>query len=120
MVTGIRYFTFLMMNRELCMQKHDFYSSRQDELVNYWQSWSLCDSRNKTQTFETVDKNLIDINTSRNDSVKLKAITDLKKDMNLVTALDEADPAKSVSSRQIDADEWCDDSVSGGNTEQRD
>lgn len=52
--------------------------------------------------------------------MKLKAITDLKKDMNLVTAVDEADPAKSVSGRQIDADEWCDDSVSGGNTEQRD
>lgn len=31
--------------------------------------------------------------------------------MNLVTALDEADPAKSVRDRQIDADEWCDDSV---------
>lgn len=77
-------------------------------------------TRGTRQTSETVDKNLIDINTSRNDSVKLKAITDLKKDMNLVTALDEADPAKSVSSRQIDADEWCDDSVSGGNTEQRD
>jgi len=40
--------------------------------------------------------------------------------MNLVTALDETDPAKSVSSRQIDADEWCDDSVLQGNTEQRD
>lgn len=40
--------------------------------------------------------------------------------MNLVTALDEADPAKSVSGRQIDADEWCDDSVLRGNTEQRD
>ncbi|RMC07437.1 hypothetical protein DUI87_16906 [Hirundo rustica rustica] len=95
-------------------------SFRQDELVNYWKSWSLCDSRNKRQTSETVDKNLIDINTSRNDSVKLKAITALKKDTNLVTTLDEADPAKSVSGRQIDADEWCDDLVSGGNTEQRD
>lgn len=102
------------------MQKHNFYSFREDGLVNHWQSWSLCDSRNTTQTSETVDKNLIDINTSKNDSVKLKAITDVKKDMNLVTALDEADPAKSVSGRQIDADEWCDDSVSGGNTEQRD
>lgn len=102
------------------MQKHNFNCFRQDGLVNYQQSWSLCDSRNKRQTSETVYKNLIDINTSRNDSVKLKAITDLKKDMNLVTAVDEADPAKSVSGRQIDADEWCDDSVSGGNTEQRD
>lgn len=102
------------------MQKHNFYSFREDGLVNHQQSWSLCDSRNTTQTSETVDKNLIDINTSKNDSVKLKAITDVKKDMNLVTALDEADPAKSVSGRQIDADEWCDDSVSGGNTEQRD
>lgn len=52
--------------------------------------------------------------------MKLKAITDLKKDTNLVTALDEADPAKSVSGRQIDAYEWCDDSALQGNTEQRD
>ncbi|GAB0180777.1 hypothetical protein GRJ2_000543000 [Grus japonensis] len=79
--------------------------------VNHWQNWSLCDSGNPVQTSETVDQNLIDISTSKNNSMKLKAITDLKKDMNLVTALDEADPAKSVSGRQIDADEWCDDSV---------
>lgn len=40
--------------------------------------------------------------------------------MNLVTALDEADPAKSVNGRQIDADEWCDDYVLRGNAEQKD
>lgn len=120
MATGARYVTFLMMNSELYVHKHDFNSFRQDGPVNHWQSWSLHDSRNPVQTSETVDQNLIDINTSKNDSVKLKAITDLKKDTNLVTALDEADPAKSVSGRQIDADEWCDDSVLRGNTEQRD
>lgn len=31
--------------------------------------------------------------------------------MNLVPALDEADPAKSASSRQIDGDEWSDELV---------
>lgn len=44
--------------------------------------------------------------------MKLKTITDLKEDINLVPALDEADPAKSASGRQIDADEWSDDLVS--------
>lgn len=109
-----------MMSSELYVHKHNFNSFKQDGTVNHRQTWSLCDLRNPAQTSETVDQNLIDIKTSKNDSVKLKAITDLKKDMNLVTALDEADPAKSVSSRQIDADEWCDDSVLRGNTEQRD
>ncbi|PKU40228.1 hypothetical protein llap_9469 [Limosa lapponica baueri] len=120
MVASARYVTFLMMKNELYVHKRNFNSFKQDGTVNHWQSWSLRDSRNPAQTWETVDQNLIDIKTSKNDSVKLKAITDLKKDMNLVTALDEADPAKSVSSRQIDADEWCDDSVLRGNTEQRD
>lgn len=119
MATGVRYVYFLM-NSKLHVNKQNFNSFRQDGPVNHWQSWSLRDSRNPAQTPETVHQNLIDINTSKNDSVELKAVTDLKEDMNLVTARDEADPAKSVSGRQIDADEWCDDSVVRGNTEQRD
>lgn len=102
-----------MMNSKLYVHKHNFNRFKQDGPVNQWQNWSLHDSKNPAQTYETVDQNLIDINRSKNDSVKLKAITDLKKkDMNLVSALDEADPAKSASSRQIDADEWSDDLVS--------
>lgn len=120
MPTGAIYVTFSMMNSNLHVYKHNFKRFKQNGPVNHWQNWSLHDLRNPAQIFETVDQNLIDINTSKNDSMKLKAITDLKKYMNLVSELDEADPAKSASGRQIDADEWSDDLVSWGSTEQRD
>lgn len=112
MSTGARYVTFSMKNSKLYVHKGNFNRFKQDGPVNHWQNWSLHDSRNPAQTSETVDQNLIYINTSKNDSVKLKTITDLKEDINLVPALDEADPAKSASGRQIDADEWSDDLVS--------
>lgn len=79
MATGARYVTFPMMNSELYVHKHNFNRFKQDGPVNHWRNWSLHDSKNPTQTSEVVDQKLIDNHTSKNDSVKLKAITHLKK-----------------------------------------